>query len=98
MASNMSVVEAPCNPKTGKAILIHNVCYLCIALNSQLIDVLIWRAKKNLDMNSRPDCWTFGAANKRSVDRNVGCKAALRVLGTVIPMENDREAQLISHT
>jgi hypothetical protein len=35
--------------------------------------------------------------NERSVERYIACKAALRMLGSVIPVKDDGEVQLVSH-
>ncbi len=93
---NIVVVEITHNSEAGKAALLHNACHLSDAMNPHFV-TLIWRGDKNLypDLGAR---WReLFAADERPIERNIAGKPALRMITFVIPVENHRKAQLVSH-
>jgi len=92
------VVEITHNAEAGKAALIHNARYLPDTMNPHFIASLIWRRDKNLDPDLGSSGRKFLASDERPIERNIACKPALRMLDTVVPVEYDRKAQLVSHS
>lgn len=96
-AGNMVVVEIPLHAKGRKAVPARKPCHLPDALNAQLLTGRIRRRKQHLYLHLTSDRWATCTANERAVESNIASKAAIRVPGTVIPVEDDREPQPVSH-
>jgi len=94
----MVVVKKTVNSEAAIAVLADSACNLPGALNSELLTTQIWRGNENLNSNITSDRWATCAVNKRSVERNITCKSALRMLGTIIPVEDDGKVQFVSHS
>jgi hypothetical protein len=94
----MVVVKKAANSEAATAVLADSACDLPGTLNSELLTTPIWRGNENLNSNITSDRWATCAVDERSVERNIACKATLRMLDTVIPVENDGEVQLVSHS
>jgi hypothetical protein len=96
LLGNIVVVEITHNAEAREAVMIHYAGDLPSAMNSHFISQLIRRRDKNFDPYLRA-CWRSPlAANERSIERDVGRKASLGMLATVIPVEDYRKAQLVS--
>jgi hypothetical protein len=93
----MIVIEIASNPKTPNASLVHNTCHFPSALNSHFQTVLNRREKENLNSNIRSHRRAHDAVNERSVKRDVGCEATSGALAVFVPVEDDRESELVAH-
>ena len=99
MTNDVIVVKETPNSEAATIAFVNNsACHLSYTLNAQLFTTLIWRGNEYLNANITSDWRAPCAENKRSVARNIMGKAALCKLAAVIPVENDREMQLISHS
>jgi hypothetical protein len=92
----MIVIEIASNPKTPNASLVHSTCHFPGALNSHFQTVLNRRENENLNSNIRSHRRALAAVNKRSIKRNVGCEATSGALVVFVPVEDDREPELVS--
>jgi hypothetical protein len=93
----MIVVESPLNSEPRRTALDQDACHPSNALNPQLFATCIRRAKENLDLNFRSDCWALVAVNERPIEGNIARKATRCVFDPIIPMENHGQVQLVSH-
>lgn len=98
MLRKIIVVEVTHNSEAGKATLIHNARHLPDAMNPHFIANLIGRRDKNLNPDLAPSWRKSLAADERSIERNIASEAALRLLATVVPVEDDWKAQPVSHS
>ena len=94
----MIVVEIASNPKAHKVSLVNDTCHFPGALNSHLLTTRNRREKENLNQHIRSYRRAHAAVNESSVKRNVGCKATAGALAAFIPVEDDRELKLVSHS
>jgi hypothetical protein len=94
----MVVVKKAANSEAVAAVLADSACDLPGTLNSELLTIRIWRGNENLNSNITSDRWATCAVNERSIERNIVCEATLRMIDTVIPVEDDGEVQLVSHS
>ena len=97
LAGDIVVVKKAVNSEAATAVLADSACNLPGTLNSELLTARISRGHENLKSNITSDRWATSAVNERSVERYIACKAALRMLGSVIPVKDDGEVQLVSH-
>jgi len=98
LLSNIIVVEIAHNSEAREAVVIHYASDLANAMNSYFIARLIRRWDKNLYPYFRASRRGPFAADERPVKRDIGRKASLGMLATVIPVEDYRKAQLVSNS
>jgi hypothetical protein len=94
----MIVVEIASNPEAHKVSLVNDTCHFPGAMNSHLLTTPNRREKENLNQHIGSYRRTHAAVNERSVKRNVGCKATTGALATIVPVEDDREPEFVSHS
>jgi hypothetical protein len=92
------VVEITSNPKTRKAVFIHNSCHLTGAVNPHFVARLIWRGNQNFHPDLGSGWGESLASDESPIERNIACEATLRLLTTVVPVENNWKAQLVAHS
>ena len=94
----MPVVKEAANSEAA-AVLAASPRDLTNALNSNFLISWSWRGNDDLNTNITSDWWATCALNERAVKRNVAREPALGMLDTVIiPVEDYREVQLVSHS
>jgi hypothetical protein len=91
------VVEHPVDSKISQSRLFPNARHLPQTLNSDFLGRMIRRRDQYLNSNVRSNWRTLAAENQRAIYCNVAGESALCVIRPVIPMEDDRESQSISH-
>ena len=94
----MIVVEIASNPKAHKVSLVNDACHFPGAMNSHLLTTPNRRKKENLNQHIGSYRRAHTAVNERSVKCNVGCKATTGALATIVPVEDDREPEIVSHS
>ena len=94
----MIVVEVASNPKADKVSPVNDACHFPGALNSHLLSTRYRREQENLNQHICSNRRTHAAVNESSVKRNVGCKATAGALASLVPVEDDRELKLVSHS
>ena len=92
----MVVIEIASNAKAHHVSLVHDTCHFPNTLNSHLHTAPNRRENENLNPNIRSHRRTHAAVNESSVKRNVGCKATSGALAAFVPVEDDRELELVS--
>jgi hypothetical protein len=92
------VIEIASNTKAHHVSLVQDACHFPNTLNSHLHTAPNWRENENLNPNIRSHGWAHAAVNERSVKRNVGCKATSGALAAFVPVEDDRELELVSRS
>jgi len=92
------VIEIASNAKAHHVSLVQDTCHFPNTLNSHLHTAPNWRENENLNPNIRSHGWAHAAVNERSVKRNVGCKATSGALAAFVPVEDDRELELVSRS
>ena len=94
----MIVVEFAFHSEAAQPSLTCNACDSSHALNSHFFPTAIRRGEENLNTHICSHRRAPGAANERSVHRNVVGKTAFRVLHTVVPVKDDGKLQLVAHS
>jgi hypothetical protein len=74
-----------------------NPCHFADTLYAKFLSALIRRGDQNFNSNVRPDWWGLCTEDQSTIQRNVVREASLCVLGSVIPVENDGEFELVSN-
>lgn len=91
----MIVVKHSLNTKASG--LLRDPSNFTDAFDPKILAALIGRGNQDFDSNLRAEGWTIRAEDQRTIPGNIVREAALRVLFPVIPVENDRESQLVSN-
>jgi hypothetical protein len=91
----MIVVKHPMNSKSGASMLINHTGNSSNTFDPYLFAATVGRGNQNFDTNFASDRWTCAAENQYSVERDIACKAPRNVLSPVVPMEENRQLQLV---
>ena len=67
-------------------------------LDPQFLTALIWGGEQDFNPNICSNRRAFATEYEGSVQRNVVGEASLRVLPTIVPMEDNRESELVSNS
>lgn len=94
----MIVIKVASNAKAHHVALVHDACHFPGALNSHLHTAPNRRENENLNLNIRSHGRAHAAVNERSVKRNVRCKATSGAITAFVPVEDDRELELVSRS
>jgi hypothetical protein len=91
------VIEHAADPKKAGAQMVSYPRHLSHTLNANFLGSLIWRRDQNFNSNICSNRWASAAQNQSTIQRNIGGKATLSVVRPVIPVENDRQSEFVSH-
>lgn len=94
----MIVVKIASYPKAHVVPLVNDTGHFPGALNSHILTAHYRREKENLNQHIRSYRRAYAAVNKSSVKRHVGCKATAGALAAFIPVKDDGELKLVSHS
>jgi len=94
----MIVIKKASNTETVTAAVTDSACHFPGTLNSQLLSADIWRRNENLNSNITSDRGANCALNERPIKRHIACEATRSMFATVIPVKNDGELELVSHS
>jgi hypothetical protein len=98
MPRQLVVIEHAANSKKDGTQVLGNSCHLSHTLDSNFLGSSVRRRDQDLNPNICSNRWAFAAQYQGAVQGDVGGEAPSGVLNPVVPMEDNGQPQLVSHS